>query len=179
MALAHAILVCLTEGKQSGYDVNKAFQGSIGFFWHSDHQRIYRELSKILKLGWVECELVEQPSKPNKKLYSLTQAGIDQLKEWAKKPSPTAPLKDDLLVRLFSLHMLDLAILAEQVRARREEHVAKLILYRKIQVRYYSDVDPTDARTVGKYLSLKFGMRDAERWIAWCDEALFTLDNLG
>jgi len=47
MALGEAILVCLTERPMSGYDLAKNFDASIGFFWKSSHQQIYRELGKL------------------------------------------------------------------------------------------------------------------------------------
>jgi len=40
VALADAILACLTEHPMTGYEVAKTFESSIGFFWKTDHQQI-------------------------------------------------------------------------------------------------------------------------------------------
>ena len=47
MALGDAILACLTERPMTGYELAKTFDSSIGFFWKTDHQQIYRELSRL------------------------------------------------------------------------------------------------------------------------------------
>lgn len=56
MALAEAILVCLTERPMSGYDLAKNFDASIGFFWRASHQQIYRELGRLREKGYVISE---------------------------------------------------------------------------------------------------------------------------
>ena len=50
MALGDAILACLTERPMTGYELAKTFDTSMGFFWKTDHQQIYRELSKLREL---------------------------------------------------------------------------------------------------------------------------------
>ena len=65
MALAEAILVCLTERPMSGYDLAKNFDASIGFFWRASHQQIYRELGRLREKGYVvsqDCLLYTSPS---------------------------------------------------------------------------------------------------------------------
>ena len=56
MALAEAILVCLTERPMSGYDLAKNFDASIGYFWRASHQQIYRELGRLREKGLVNSE---------------------------------------------------------------------------------------------------------------------------
>jgi DNA-binding PadR family transcriptional regulator len=58
MALADAILACLTERPMTGYELAKTFDASIGFFWKADHQQIYRELSKLRDRGHVQAREV-------------------------------------------------------------------------------------------------------------------------
>jgi DNA-binding PadR family transcriptional regulator len=75
MALADAILACLTERPMTGYELAKTFDASIGFFWKADHQQIYRELSKLRDRGHVQAREVVQTGKPNKLVYTLTDDG--------------------------------------------------------------------------------------------------------
>ncbi len=60
MALAEAILVCLTERPMTGYELAKTFDNSIGFFWRAAHQQIYRELQALSRAGYLESEDVIQ-----------------------------------------------------------------------------------------------------------------------
>ncbi|HEY9751061.1 MAG TPA: PadR family transcriptional regulator, partial [Allocoleopsis sp.] len=87
MSLAHAILVLLTDSPQSGYDLAKRFDGSVGFFWQASHQQIYRELAKLEAQQWVEAEAIAQTGRPDKKLYHVTEIGQQQLILWMQQPS--------------------------------------------------------------------------------------------
>ena len=87
MALAEAILVCLTERPMSGYDLAKYFDASIGFFWKSSHQQIYRELSKLREKGFVVSEELIQTGKPNRIVHTITEQGRKALYNWSLNPS--------------------------------------------------------------------------------------------
>ena len=178
MALAEAILVCLTEGDQSGYDVAKTFQTSIGFFWSTDHQRIYRELKKLLEQGFVEFDEVAQTDKPNKKIYSITQAGENRLLEWSHEISKTAAIKDDMLVKLYALDRFDHQVIKAQILERRGAHEERLAIYRRISTSRYASLQAEDVRSMGKLMSLRLGIRTEESWIAWCDESLSMLESM-
>ena len=64
MALADAILACLTERPMTGYELAKTFDSSIGFFWKADHQQIYRELSKLRERGHIQGARSSSPANP-------------------------------------------------------------------------------------------------------------------
>ena len=87
MALAEAILVCLTERSMSGYDLAKNFDASIGFFWRASHQQIYRELGRLREKGFVISEEVSQKGKPNRIIHTITPTGQKALRAWSKKPT--------------------------------------------------------------------------------------------
>src|SRR5262249_14748074 len=103
MALADAILACLTERPMTGYELVKTFDASICYVWKADHQQIYRELSKLRDRGHVQAQEVVQTGKPNKLVYTLTDDGKVALRHWAARPSVPPSIKDDLLVRLYAL----------------------------------------------------------------------------
>ena len=77
MALAEAILVCLTDRPMSGYDLAKTFDASIGFFWRASHQQIYRELGRLREKEYVESQEITQTGKPaNILLKVITLVGV-------------------------------------------------------------------------------------------------------
>lgn len=68
------LLVALAvEGESTGYDLSKIVKP----FINTAHQFIYKELNKMAEEGLLNCEYVPQDSKPDKKVYSLTQKGTD------------------------------------------------------------------------------------------------------
>lgn len=174
MALAEAILVCLTERPMTGYELAKTFDNSIGFFWRAAHQQIYRELQALRRAGFVDGEDVIQTGRPNKTVYAINAAGLDHLKAWSREDCERPPVRDDLFVRLYALDCVDLAALYDQVRERLVRHKARLALYERIETKSFSR-PIKDLRRTGLKLGLQIGLIAERSNIAWCELALETL----
>lgn len=174
MALSDAILVLLTEQPMSGYDLAKTFDGSIGFFWTADHPQIYRELARLKERGHVIVREVIQNGRPNKLIYTITSSGLTALKTWSQKPSLPAPIKDDLLVRLYALESVDLAALRIQLAHRLELHVDRRRRFQTILERHYSGKALSLPQT-GRLIGLRMGLRYEQACIEWCEDALQSL----
>jgi len=82
MSLKHGLLGLLNYGSMTGYELDKAFKSSLAFFWHAKSSQIYRELDAMEHCGWLTSERVIQEEKPNKRIYSITAAGKDELLGW-------------------------------------------------------------------------------------------------
>ena len=103
MSLPHLILGMLKRQPMSGYDLNKAFQNSITFFWTTEQSQIYRALKKLETQGFVQQRRVIQEDYPDKKVYSLTDAGEEELHNWLTTPLTLAdaPMREGWLGQLF------------------------------------------------------------------------------
>ncbi|MEL7316359.1 MAG: PadR family transcriptional regulator [Cyanobacteria bacterium J06559_3] len=178
MALAHAILVALIDSPSSGYDLARRFSGAVGFFWEASHQQIYRELSKLDTEGHVSSETVQQGIRHNKKLYSLTARGKAFLIEWLKIPSSISPIKDDLLVKLFSGYLVAPETLLGELRHHRKQHQLRLTEYQAIEDRLFPDTAALSLEATYPYLTLRNGIQLEQAWLRWCDDAITTLSNL-
>ena len=88
MSLSHGILGLLTYQDGTGYDLAKMFEGSLNYFWHAQNSQIYRELSQMKKQGWVTSRSIIQDGRPNKKMYSITDAGRKELDTWLADARP-------------------------------------------------------------------------------------------
>ncbi|MDR0469037.1 MAG: PadR family transcriptional regulator, partial [Peptococcaceae bacterium] len=75
MSLKYGLLGLLNYGTMTGYELDKVFNDSLGFFWQGQTSQIYRELSAMERDGWLKSERVVQQDKPNKKLYIITDDG--------------------------------------------------------------------------------------------------------
>jgi DNA-binding PadR family transcriptional regulator len=174
MALGDAILACLTEHPMTGYELAKTFDSSIGFFWKTDHQQIYRELSRLRDRGYILGREVVQTGKPNKLVYTLTPEGRAAFRNWAARPSSPASIKDDLLVRLYALEAVDVEPLRADLMARLEQHRDRYERYQRILKKRFPDGTAAPA-DLGKLLNLRIGLRH-ERMVAdWCEEAITAL----
>ena len=177
MALGDAILACLTERPMTGYELAKTFDSSIGFFWKTDHQQIYRELSRLRDRGYIQGREVVQTGKPNKLVYTLTAEGRAAFRHWAARPSTPASIKDDLLIRLYALEAVDIEPLRADLMARLEHHRDRYERYERIVKKRFPDgvASPAD---MGKLLGLRIGLRHEQVVAEWCEEAIDALSAL-
>ncbi|MCA9982807.1 MAG: PadR family transcriptional regulator [Anaerolineales bacterium] len=86
MSLKHVLLGMLHKGPRSGYELNKALNTVVHYFWDADQSRIYRTLNGLVDSGWVSYETFIQEDNPNKKVYSLTNSGLVELRRWLAEP---------------------------------------------------------------------------------------------
>ena len=82
MSLQHILLGLLVDQPGSGYDLNKRLQAEGQHFWTTDQSQIYRALYKLQADSLVDFETIIQQDSPNKKVYHITDAGRQQLKQW-------------------------------------------------------------------------------------------------
>ena len=161
MALAEAILVCLTDRPMSGYDLAKNFDASIGFFWRASHQQIYRELGKLREKGYVKSQEISQSGKPNRIVHTITDPGKDALMVWSRKPNRMPSVKDELLAKFYALEHMELDALKDQLTVRIDQHRTKLNQFHKIKERHYDGKDLT-RNQVGKLYVLEMGIDDEQ-----------------
>ncbi|WP_067699662.1 PadR family transcriptional regulator [Nocardia jejuensis] len=175
MALEHALLVSLTERASSGYDLARRFDKSIGFFWNATHQQIYRVLKRMEEQGWVTAEAVVQEGRPDKRMYSVSDAGRGELTRWIAEPSDVGAMRNELGVKLRAAVYADIPALAADVKRHRDQHAHRLDIYRTFEKKDYPAPDQLSGRTLHQYLVLRGGIRIEEGFVDWCDEVLDAL----
>jgi PadR family transcriptional regulator AphA len=121
-ATEYAVLGLLSTGEQSGYDLKKRADSSVGYFWTPAKSRIYAILPRLVSAGLVRRRDVRQQGRPDKQLYRLTAEGRGALVEWlAHGPLEPDPDRNLLLLKLFFGELAGPQPLIEQVRKRRRE----------------------------------------------------------
>jgi len=129
MSLAHAILGLLQQAERTGYDLKTScFDQDISHLWSADQAQIYRTLEKLVEQGWITCRVEIQYNRPNRKVYSVTEAGKAELISWLQCHQPLPTEREPLLVQLFFAAQLpnDAVVqLLEQQLAARCEKLAK------------------------------------------------------
>ena len=171
MVLSYAILAALTNQPCSGYDLVKRFNKSVECFWSASHQQIYKALAKLEEEAQVSAEKIEQENRPNKKLYTVTDAGRQSLQRWIGEPEAIAPLKSDLLVRLSAGHTVPTDTLLHTLQTYYQQHKEKLKSYQIIS-KQYAQVPQLSRESQFQYLALRAGIRQQLAWVAWCEEAM-------
>ena len=100
---AYAVLGLLVSGEaQSGYEIRKSAETLRYFYWSPAQSQIYSELRRLAGLAYVTSEMVPQAGKPDKRLYQITQAGVDAFTEWLNHaPLEPTMMKHAVQLRLF------------------------------------------------------------------------------
>ena len=75
MSLQYAVLGLLSYRQMTGYDLKKMFDESINNFWAASLSQIYRELGALEGKGYLTSVIEPQDDRPDKRIYSITEAG--------------------------------------------------------------------------------------------------------
>ena len=103
MSLKYALLGVLSLREMSGYDIKRHFDRAVHFVWNASDSQIYRELRGMERDGLIASRLIQQESKPNKRLYRMTAEGGRELDAWLVSPAERPYSKEPFLLRLFFL----------------------------------------------------------------------------
>ncbi len=165
-----AVLGQVAAGPTSGYEVKARLEAGAAQFWHASYSQIYAELRRLEGLGYVSEERVVQEGRPNKRVYTITEAGRTALREWLGEPWGLALLRDESLVKL---------TLADSLPP--EEVIAQIERLRETHERRRADFEtriaelPDDAAPYLR-LALRKGVHAQAAFAAWCQEVV---DDLG
>lgn len=176
MALEHAILVSLSERPAAGLDLTRRFDRSIGFFWSATHQQIYKVLARMEADGLVRSATVAQHGRPDKRVYEVTPAGAEELRDWLARPMPTERFRSEIAVRLRGASYGDRTAVLETVRDQLAEHATRLAHYERLEARDFPDPSALAGHDLDVYLVLRGGIRLEQFWVDWLTEYLHAHD---
>ena len=180
MALRHAVLAALVDGEASGYELAKRFDVSVANFWSCTPQQLYRELERLEHEGLLHARVVRQRRRPDKRVFTLTDAGRDELRKFTTQPAKPAALRDDLLVKVHAIDLGDEAAVREALTTRLERARAKFARYNRIRDDLLAGRSEEefirDAGSIGSYLTLMGGRMYEQQNIRWCRRVLSILE---
>jgi DNA-binding PadR family transcriptional regulator len=175
MALAHAILATLLDQPYSGYDLRRRFEGSVGFFWQASFQQIYRELGKLEEQGLVQSEAIAQQGRPDKRIFAVTADGEAFLQTWIQTPCEMAPIRDDLMVKMFAGFVVPRAEILKELQEHQVLHQERLAIYQQIRQNAFAKPEQLPDQELFRYLTLCGGIQYERGWLNWCKEAMAIL----
>ena len=164
MKLRHAILGLLSHGPQSGYDLSRAFAGSVVNFWHADQSQVYRTLDRLEADGAISTRVIAQTGRPDRRVHSLTPEGRAELDAWLVSPLEPRLNKDPLLARIFFAARLG----HERVDALLEE--AERVLRQELETLEAIEFDVVDLDTLLKAATLRHGLEGVRFELEWIEQ---------
>jgi len=182
MSLKHGLLGLLNYQPMTGYELNKDFNTSLGFFWQATGSQIYFELDAMEEKGWLVSEHIVQKERPNKRVYSITSEGKAEFRRWLLLPPSrvmkSARQKSTLLMRVFFGGEVDKEKTLEVLRSFREEivvEVENLKENEKILVQAEQDFG-VELATYWKLVAICGDIMSKAR-LEWADKAIAILES--
>lgn len=158
-----------SAGKQSGYDLLKRVERSVGYMWSPAKSGLYAVLGRLEAAGLASSTTAKERG-PTKAVYSITPAGRAALHSWLSDSTlELSPPRDLFLLKLFFARRAAPGAAAELV-ARYRAHVSNLVEeWEKLSEAM------ADASAV-ELIPLRFALVRGHATLAWCDETLQALE---
>ena len=141
--IRYAILGLLSWQPLSGYDLKKIISGSQVFYWSGNNNQIYKALIRLHEAGLVTRQVQQQESLPAKKIYSITQQGRAELRNWVLSTMELPELRSTFLIQLASADALN----ARELDALLGRYEAEIELQLRMQHKRSGHLAPAPDRT--------------------------------
>lgn len=104
LAMEHALLGFLRQRPMYGYEIHQKLAGStgLGLVWRLKQSQLYALLARLEREGYVTAALEPQDSRPPRKVFHLTEAGLEAFLAWVQGPVPQGrKLRLEFLAKLY------------------------------------------------------------------------------
>jgi len=169
--LGYALLTLLAREPLSGYDLAQRMKRPLGFFWQAQHSQIYPELAHLEEQGWVFHQVIVQEDRPQKKLYTITEAGRAMLKTWVTRSPLPPPERNELLLKTYGIWLADEMPAVDLFREQERLHAERLALYEQIQAKIERESEGKPHHNeprFGDYATVRMGVAYEREYVAWC-----------
>jgi DNA-binding PadR family transcriptional regulator len=101
---SYETLALVGRGGAGAHDLLQMAKRGRFLAWAGESQ-YYVEPKRLAKLGYLEAR--KEPGKTRERtVYSLTEKGLDALREWVRTPVQYTPFKSDALIRLLATDLV-------------------------------------------------------------------------
>ncbi len=176
------LLGLLNYGPMTGYEIKQTIDESTAHFWHAHHSQIYTTLRRMESDGLVTSTLIQDEAGPDRRVYTVTDAGTAELKTWLDQPlTQPAAVKDELLVRVFFSARRDPQAVLAELRVQSALHREKAAVY-EVLAAHMTDAAPAELALERDHtfwhLTLEMGRRYEAMYLGWLDHAIRTIEAL-
>jgi DNA-binding PadR family transcriptional regulator len=121
-----AVLGLLSHEPMTGYDIRKRVTHGMDYFWDLGYGQIYPALKALEKKGLVEKEMQQGPTGPSRKVYSVTEEGLEALRGWLVKPIRKESMRYEILLKLTFGSQVPLEVNLKRIEEFRERNLGNL-----------------------------------------------------
>jgi len=170
--LGYAIMALLARQPSTGYELAARTRQPLGYFWTARHSQIHPELRRLMDAGLVRFDARPGPGPHQKKVYSLTAAGQEELSRWVPQPPADAGGgRDDILLKAYAAWAADPGAARDLFASQIPRHQERLARYQedrqRVEARHHAGPPPVTHPDFGSYATLKCGIEYERQRIAW------------
>lgn len=158
------------RGPSTSYDLKRAVERSIQYFWPFPHSQLYVEPDRLAQNGLLE--LKQEQTGRRKKVYTITAKGELALFGWMQSaPAEVFELRDLSVMQLFFAELMGKEQLGELAKKQIELHQER--------IGFFEDIASQTQNFAGKprLLPLKLGVMLSETFISFWREELENPDD--
>ena len=181
LSLGHTLLGLLSYAPMTGYELKRVFDQSINHFWNAQMSQIYRELNNMETHGWLRSEIEKQDAKPDKRIYTITEAGNTAFLKWLEKFPAILhePVRSDFLVRIFFASQLELPDLLYEIKRflrEQQETLSTLGNTDTVIKNYQQMIKAGTDKAFFWQLTLNMGIKHTKTSIEWAEECIKSIE---
>ena len=131
------------RGPSTSYELKRAVNNSVGYFWPFPHAQLYSEPKRLVELGLLGVQSEDEGRR--RQVYSATPAGLDALKAWLAEPTKEQlQVRDVAELKLFFAEFARPEDVLTLAREQIEQHSERINVYESIQERFRDRDDIAD-----------------------------------
>lgn len=172
-AVQNAILALLSHCHRHGYELRELFQAALGGHWELNSGQVYSSLERLERDGLVAPGGTEKGGGPEKRLWTLTRQGEEELASWFNSPVPrNYRLRDELHLKLM------LALVMRSTQGRQILIVQRRALFQELHdlTARRNLLDPQ--QHLARILLLDSAIMHTEAELRWLDIIEARLDDI-
>jgi len=167
------LLALLARGPAHGYELKQDLEQLLGSAYPQPNVgQIYVTLGRLEKQGLIEGEDVEQSSRPNKKVYHLTESGREALRVWFEEPEDEPRVRDEFFMKLVLAPQTGLADQIALINQQRRQYLNTMRNLSKLAAAENRDNRVAQLLIEGAMLHLQADLD----WLERCQEELEELE---
>jgi len=181
--IKYILLGFLNYQPMTGYELKQTLDTSVSHFWHAHHSQIYTTLRQMEADGLVVSEFLHSEGQPDRRVYTLTDAGRAELSAWLNQSlTEMSPIKEELLVRVFFSARRDKSSVLAELVLQRELHQKKLSLYRDISTNHIDKelaaVPELVKDAVFWKMTVRMGVAFEAMYVDWLTQAIHEVERM-
>lgn len=172
----YVLLGLLQEEELSGYEMKRAIDIRMSFFWQESFGQIYPELNKMLEEGLIEQSKAEaaEKAKREKIKYKITPKGEAEFKNWMEAENEKDTIRSEFLLKMFLSTNRNKEEMKNHITRFKEQSEQKLAMFGLFEAEL-KQIEEMHGNHRQILLVLSLGIRQAKLYIDWCMEALEAL----